>query len=430
MQIHIVQRGETLLSVARRYSVDPEILAFNNDIETETLVVGQPLVIVTPTLTHIVSRGETLQSIAERYNTPIYDLWRRNLFLNGRDEVFAGQILYITTERSQPLGTFQVGGYAYPFIDPLVLDRTLPIMSSLIPFTYGFRPDGSLVLLNDSYLLSRAAVYGNYAIMHLSTLTENDVFSTELATQLFGDQALQDKLIDNAIRNIEQKGYKALDVDFEFLGLENSLLYADFVAKVRDRLAPLGVPVMAALAPKTSTTQRGILYEGHDYSALGNAADALLLMTYEWGYTYGPPLAVSPIEQVEDVVKFAITQIEPSKLYLGISNYGYNFVLPYVRGESKANSLSTAEAFALAAREGSEIQYDETAQAPFFNYTDEVGRAHTVWFEDVRSISARLELIERYGLRGALYWNLNRRNNQNLVLIEQRVNPEEFSLMS
>ena len=74
--------------------------------------------------------------------------------------------------------------------------------------------------------------------------------------------------------------------------------------------------------------------------------------------------------------------------------------------------------------------YDETAQAPFFNYTDEMGRAHTVWFEDVRSISARLELIEQYNLRGALYWNLNRRNNQNLVLIEQRVNPDEFSVMS
>ncbi|MBQ7799265.1 MAG: glycoside hydrolase, partial [Oscillospiraceae bacterium] len=250
-----------------------------------------------------------------------------------------------------------------------------------------------------------------------------------LATALFADQNLQNTLIDNVIRNIEEKGYSALDVDFEFLGLENALLYADFVAKVRDRLSPLGVPVMAALAPKTSTTQRGVLYEGHNYSALGNAADALLLMTYEWGYTYGPPLAVSPIEQVEEVVKFAVTQIEPSKLYLGISNYGYNFVLPYVRGESKANSLSTADAFALAAEKGAEIQYDETAQAPFFNYTDEAGRAHTVWFEDVRSISARLELIKRYGLRGALYWNLNRRNNQNLVLIEQRVNPKEFTLV-
>ena len=429
MQIHIVSRGETLLSISRLYNVNAKILSFNNDIETEKLAVGQPLVIVTPTLTHRVKAGETLESIALYYQTSIYDLWRRNLFLNGRDEVFENQLLYIRTERSQPIGAFQTGGYAYPFIDPLVLDRTLPIVSALIPFTYGFKEDGSLVELNDSFLLDRAAVYGNYKIMHLSTLNENDVFSTELAEKLFADENLQNTLIENVLSNIINKGYNALDIDFEFLGAQNAALYADFVSKTRERLEEYSIPVMVALAPKTSSAQRGILYEGHDYALLSSAADALLLMTYEWGYTYGPPLAVSPIGEVEKVIKYALTQTEPSKLYLGISNYGYDFVLPYERGVSRANSLSTAEAFALAAREDAEIFYDTDAQAPFFDYTDNEGRAHTVWFEDVRSIFARLELVNKYSLRGALYWNLNRRNNQNLVLLEQRVNLVEFTLV-
>jgi len=428
MQIHIVEKGQTLLSIARLYGVDAEILAFNNDIEFENIAVGTPLAVVTPTQTHTVRRGETLNSISQMYNTPIYDLWKRNLFLNGQDTVFPNQLLYINTERT-PRFSFKVGGYAYPFIDPLVLNRTLPLMGALIRFTYGFRPDGTLVQLNDSFLLSRASVYGTYPIMHLSTLTENDVFSTELAERLFADENLQNSLIENVITNIQSKGYRALDVDFEFLGLQNAALYAQFVSKVRDRLAPLTVPVMAALAPKVSGTQRGLLYEGHDYAQLGQAADALLLMTYEWGYTYGPPLAISPLPQVERVIQYAITQIDPSKLFLGISNYGYDFVLPYVKGQSRATSLSTAQAFALAARNNAEIFYDENAQAPFFDYTDELGRAHTVWFEDVRSLSARLELVEKYSLRGALYWNLNRRNNQNLVLLEQELNPIPFDYL-
>ena len=45
--------------------------------------------------------------------------------------------------------------------------------------------------------------------------------------------------------------------------------------------------VIAALAPKTSPIQRGALYEGHDFAAVGAAVDGVLLMTYEWGYTYG-----------------------------------------------------------------------------------------------------------------------------------------------
>ena len=42
-----------------------------------------------------------------------------------------------------------------------------------------------------------------------------------------------------------------------------------------------------ALAPKVRADQTGVLYEGHDYAGMGRAADYCLLMTYEWGYTYG-----------------------------------------------------------------------------------------------------------------------------------------------
>jgi len=39
-----------------------------------------------------------------------------------------------------------------------------------------------------------------------------------------------------------------------------------------------------ALAPKTSGEMTGLLYEAHDYPAIGAIADLVLLMTYEWGY--------------------------------------------------------------------------------------------------------------------------------------------------
>lgn len=87
-----------------------------------------------------------------------------------------------------------------------------------------------------------------------------------------------------------------------------------------------------ALAPKTSSEQKGLLYEGKDYSGLGQAANGVLLMTYEWGYTYGPPMAVAPINKVKEVLDYAITQIDTNKISLGIPNYGYDWPLPYERG--------------------------------------------------------------------------------------------------
>ena len=163
-----------------------------------------------------------------------------------------------------------------------------------------------------------------------------------------------------------------------------------------------------ALAPKTSDTQAGLLYAGKDYRLLGEAADSVLLMTYEWGYTYGPPMAVAPINKVREVVEYAVTRIPPEKIDLGIPNYGYDWPLPFVRGTTRAQSISNQRAIELALEHEIAIQFDETAQAPFFHYTDSSGTVHEVWFEDARSLSAKLRLIAEYGFQGAGFWNLMR----------------------
>jgi len=315
MIIHIVKEGETLFSIANQYGVDPTVLAFDNDIaDPLRLPVGQPVAVVFPRVTHTVQSGETLFSVAELYGTTVENLFRNNLFLNGKPEISPGQVLYIEIER-ELLGTYSTGGYAYPFINEVLLRRALPFMGALMPFTYGFRPDGTLISPEDGEMLKICADYSTQPVMHISTLTDNDNFSVELAESLFNSSDLQEKLLDEIIMNMQTKGYTALDVDFEFLGRENAVKYAQFVAYCRERLRPYGYGVMTALAPKTSDDQTGALYEGHDYQLLGEAADAVLLMTYEWGYTYGPPMAVSPIKPVADVVDYALTRIPPKKFF-------------------------------------------------------------------------------------------------------------------
>ena len=417
MVLHIVEAGQTLYSIARQYGVSPERLRTNNGIGPEAqLAVGQCVAVLFPQVTHVVRPGETLYSIADAYGTTVLKLLRNNLFLNGRDLLLPGMVLVIRYERD-PLGTYRIGGYAYPFISDDLLTAALPFMTYLMPFTYGINPEeGTLVPLDDERLLLYAGNYGTKAYMHLSTLTENGNFSTEAGTALLADPAIWPTLADNILQTMYDKNYAGLDIDFEFLGAENAERYAEFVAYMRNFLSGYGKQVIVALAPKTRADQPGVHYEGHDYRLLGEAADALLLMTYEWGYTYGPPLPVSPLPSMRRVLDYAVTEIDPSKLFLGISNYGYDFTLPYVAGESRAQSLSTKEAVDLAVRVGAEIQYDETAMAPFFFYT-EAGVQHQVYFEDARSIRAKLLLLPEYGLRGALYWNLMRRNEQNLLML-------------
>ena len=417
MVLHTVKRGESLYSIGAQYGVSPSLIAELNGVpQNGALAVGQGLIIRFPRQTYTVRAGDSLSSIAAAYGITVNALFRANPALYGGDNISVGQSLVIDYADEPPLDFF-AGGYAYTFTPQALLDQTMPFINVLIPFTYGFRSDGSLYDLDDERLVNTAKRYGTAAWMHLSTYTEGDRFDTQLATDLLASVGVQGLLETQIKQTMAEKGYDGLDVDFEFIGRANAAPYAAFLGRLTQGLNQNGYTVAAALAPKTRADQPGDLYEGHDYAAVAAAVNYVLLMTYEWGYTFGPPLAISPLPSVKRVIEYALTEMPADKILLGISNYGYDWSLPYNSTDpAGAPSLSTEEAVALALSTGAEIQYDEEAEAPYFNYYKD-GVRHEVWYEDVRSIDARLRLVPQYGLRGCLYWNLTRPNTGNLSLL-------------
>lgn len=417
MIFHVVRSGETLNSIALTYGTTVDALIRNNGMPNpNNLAVGQCVVVVYPQIVHTVSPGDTIFSIAERYGVSVNALYRNNPQLLSLPDISVGEDLVVKFE-DEPIGDFKTGGYSYPYIEEALLIETMPFLNYLMPFTYGFTPEGNLIVLDDSRLLSAAFTYGVTPFLHLSTLTEDGVFSNTLAGIILNDPAAQDALIENATNEIIEKGYGGLDIDFEFLPAADALRYADFIRKARETLNPLGYEVIAALAPKVSDNQAGLLYEGHNYAAIGEAANYVLIMSYEWGYTYGPPMAVSPIPSMRRVLNYAVSRIPHYKIFMGVSNYGYDWPLPYVKGTTRAESISTDTALILASENRAEIFFDETAKAPYFYYTDASGVVHEVWFEDARSIAAKLELCAEFGFRGVLDWNIDRRNRQNLLMM-------------
>ncbi len=418
MIIYTVKPGDTLSAIANQYEVNLIHLRADNGLRpNDTLVVGQALTIQIPELVHTVQSGETLFDIARTYGTTVYQLFRNNYFLGGRPAISAGTELVIRYQNQGEKGSFVTNSYAYPYIEDSLLREQLPYLSYFTPFTYGLSATGNLLPLNDEALLQTTSEYASLPLLHLSTLTEQGNFSNERASIIFNDSAQQEQLIEEILSTVQEKGFAGVDVDFEFIFPEERYDYIAFLQNLRLRLNPLGYPLLSALAPKTSDTQRGVLYEGHDYAGIGAAANAVLLMTYEWGYTFGPPLAVAPIQNVRRVVDYALTRISRRKIFLGIPTYGYDWTLPYERGNPGAPSLSPIEAVNLARQFGAEIQFDETAKSPWFRYTDDTGNLHEVWFEDARSIQAKLDLAREYNLLGLGYWNSMREFPQNWVVL-------------
>ena len=408
MTIHVVQPGETLDTIAASYGVDPAQLGAANEVPDDgALAVGQTLVVRFPRQVHAVRPGETLSSIAAAYGTDPRILWQNNWALGGGDALTVGQLL-VVSYLDEKIGAAAFNGYAYPFISPQLLAAQLPYLTYMAPFTYGISAGGGLLPLDDGAMISAAIERGTRPVMHLSTLTESGRFDTERGAAVLTDYALQDRLISEIFETIQSKGYVGLDVDFEYLPGYLAAAYAAFLDRLHRMLRGQGLFLWAALAPKTSAAQQGLLYEAHDYAGISAAVDAVLLMTYEWGYTAGPPMAVAPLPSVRAVLDYAVTEIPAGKIFLGIPNYGYDWPLTFVRGTTRAQSISNQRAIELALEHEIAIQYDETAQSPFFHYTDSGGTVHEVWFEDARSLDAKLRLIAEYGFQGGGVWNLMR----------------------
>ncbi|MBQ9493587.1 MAG: LysM peptidoglycan-binding domain-containing protein [Oscillibacter sp.] len=418
MTIHVVRPGETLPGIAAEYGVDAGRLAADNAVTQQGLAVGQTLVVRFPLQTHRVREGETLSGIASRHGLSVRALWRRNWPLGGRDSLYPGQTLVLSYRDERPLGNAVFNGYSYPHIGADLLDAQLPYLTYLTPFTYGINADGGLLELNDWSLRSAARRHGARTLLHLSTLTEDGTFNTARGALVLTDPVIQNRLIRDVLARAEETNSAGVDVDFEYLPEDLGPDYAEFLGRLRGELRTRRKFLWAALAPKVRANQPGILYEAHDYAAIGAAVDAVLLMTYEWGYTAGPPMAVAPLPNVRAVLNYAVTEMEPGQILLGIPNYGYDWALPFVRGVSRARSISNLRAVQLAMEYDIAIQFDETAQSPYFHYTDNFGTVHEVWFEDARSMSAKLRLIDSYGLRGGGVWNLMRPYSQIWLLAD------------
>lgn len=359
--------------------------------------------------TYIVKPGDSIDSIATLYGDSVEDISYVNQ-IPYPYRLAVGQAVLVD------LGNYVIDkslrfakGYAYPFISNWVLEQTLPFISELLVFSYGFTVDGEIIYprTDDEWMIEKALAYGVNPVLVLTPLGEDGRFDNNRIHLMLASEEAVSRLIENLIIIVNEKDFTGVDVDFEYILKEDNAAFTQFVARLTETLNNIGKKVSVCLAPKTSANQPGLLYEGKDYRGLGEAANEVLLMTYEWGYTYGPPMAVAPLNKVKQVIEYALTEIVPEKICIGIANYGYDWKLPYVRGESKAVTIGNVEAVQIAIRNSADIDFAPVSESPTFFYNEE-GVEHEVWFEDVRSLRRKYDLITEYNLKGIGVWQLMR----------------------
>ena len=413
MFVYEVKPGDTLYGIAMRYRLSPGRLRQVNKLTRDDLTVGQALLV--PSHRYIVQPGDTPERIAARTGVPWAEFGRRQM-------PAPGQVLMIPWR--EPWSAY-VRGYL-PLLDPGVTAANIgdwdEVLTDVCLFAHIFNADGTIRPLNDRDARDFTLSVGAAPFACVANIGPGGVFSAEVVDALLENAEVRRTAIQSAAALVAAGGYAGLDVDLERVSPADRQAYPDFLRALHNQLGA-EIPLSIAVSPQTAD-RRYTYAAGLEYGALAPTVDLMFLMAYDFHWVGGPPGAIAPLPSIVEVLDYAAQSGVPGqKLLLGISTAAYDWPIsgPEPR---RAQVYSGQEAVAVAVDHFAEIRYDSEAEAPWFRYTDESGVRREVWFQDARSLLAKLCLARDRGLRGIGFWHLALISPQAEALVSYWIRPQ------
>lgn len=408
MDIYIVNDGDDIYSIANKFDVSVSDLILQNGLSNSSnLVPGQAVVITYPSQTHTVQEGDTLGSIANIYGVTLMQLLRNNPFLSEREFIYPGETIIISYNTN---GLFTINGYAYPYIDHNTLIKTLPFLTYLSVFNYGFSEEGRVIRYDDdTKIIQLAKDYGVAPLMMISSLSPKGEPNAELNYEILLSEEYSFHLVENILSLLHSTGYSGVNMLLSSISVSNQKLYLAFLTKASKLLINEGYQLYITINPELKYVDDIITFEQLDYTNIGQLVNGITFLHYVWGTISGPPSPISSIDLITVFINYIVTLMPPEKITIGTPLLGYDWELPYLPNRSNAYSLTLHSVIALANDIDATIQFDETSQSPYFYYRRSFSGVpvdHIVWFIDARSINALDALVLEYGLAGSGIWNI------------------------
>lgn len=285
------------------------------------------------------------------------------------------------------------------------------------------RTDNSLNEVSPSYFDLYAS--GNLKLNDVDINFVNDMQSKGIKVVPFlsnhwdkakGRSALSNipKLTTQIANAIEKYNLDGVNVDIENVTEKDRENYTLLVKTLREKLGDDKV-IAVAVAANPYNWQTG-WHGSYDYSNLAKYADYLMVMTYDEHYEGGEAGPVASIDFVEKSIKYALERVDSSKIVLGIPFFGRYW---QDGADYGGYGISLTKIEELANKYKTSVYYDEATQSvkakikielienkPVVNGKVLKTGAYTFWYENEQSISAKLELVKKYNLKGTGSWSL------------------------
>lgn len=418
MFIYIVKTGDSIFSIATKYQVTMDSIRIINGLKTDRLVPGQDLLI--PSDMYIVQPGDSLYLISQMSFIPVETIRLYNGLQS--DTLMVGMKLYLP-----PRPKYEAEGFSYitpstPEMNQWLVQRFAPINTFFGIFEYHVLEDGGLSTLNDQQLIRLSRENNVAPLAVITNLTETG-FNPELTKRVLNTPEIRERLITNIYNLVKTKNYAGVNIDFERIREGERDIYSGFLRSLSERLRPEGYYTSVAVPAKTSDDIPWL--KGYDYGGIGSAVDFVFIMAYDWHEASSPPGPVAPIKEVRQTIVYALNNMRGNKIILGVPRYGYDWTMTNGTVES-ARAVSVSSAIETAMKYQVPIQYSTEYQQPFFQYRDETGKRHIVWFEDARARAQKLQLFVNYRLRGIGAWQLGLHFPQSGILVNEFMIPQKI----
>jgi len=205
------------------------------------------------------------------------------------------------------------------------------------------------------------------------------------------------RLIGNLLDRVKRDNYDGVNIDFEFIDPADAGYFTLFIKELKTSLGPekqLSVAVFARTAGDNWATP-------YEYKKIGEIADLVVVMAYDYSYKTSAPGPVAPLWWVEKTVAYMTANIEPEKILLGIPTYGYDWA-----DGQKTTTVTGDKLAQLKQAYKLNETFDTKSWSPSYTYWDSNGQFHQIWMENQASINAKYDLAIKNNLGGISFWRI------------------------
>jgi len=291
---------------------------------------------------------------------------------------------------------------------------SLNALTTISLFGIEMNGKGNIVTNNGKNIDDGWSMWNNPKMNDLLLRAEKRKIKVQLTIKVFNNNDIenivtsdtaQKNFIANVMYLMNEKSLDGINLDFEYVGTPDDSIRNNFTRFVTNLNTEMKRQYPQSLLTIDTYVTSANTSDLFDLTQLSPQVDAFVIMGYDFHTPTGSPGPIAPLEGENSIltsVESYLDKVSPDKIILALPYYGYDWNVPNV------NQPASMIPYAQAAMQSKNytINWDDASQTPWYSYVDQSKDTHHVYFENVRSLGEKYDLINRKGLRGVGIWAL------------------------